>query len=61
MYLPPFELERWFARYEFNVKFNLCASCAGASNTAELLELAGPGSTDTYLGLNLDYIPSEGS
>jgi len=59
--LPVFDLERWFARYEFNVEHNLCASCAGTAGTGDILTLAGEEGLKGYLSLDLDYIPSEGT
>lgn len=61
MKLQPFQLERWFADYEFQVKYNLCASCAGPTSTGDLLKLAGKDGFDRYTALGLDYIPSEGT
>ena len=40
MDLPPFALERWFARFEFAVPWILCASAVEAMGLAELLALA---------------------
>ncbi|MHB0886606.1 MAG: aminotransferase class I/II-fold pyridoxal phosphate-dependent enzyme [Bacillota bacterium] len=61
MRVRPFELERWFDQYEFQVDLNLSASCAAATGTAELLELAGPDAKRAYLDLNLDYIEASGT
>lgn len=61
MKLPPFDLERWFARYEFEVKNNMCASCASPTTTGELLELAGGEAVSAYLKLGLDYIENPGT
>lgn len=61
MRLKPFELERWFALYEFEVENNMCASCAEMTSTADLLNLAGPKKTEQYLNLSLDYIPNPGT
>jgi len=59
--LPPFALERWFARYEFSVRINLCASCAPATSTADLLSLGGERAREDYLRLGLDYLPNQGT
>ncbi|MBE3588354.1 MAG: hypothetical protein IMW93_07355 [Thermoanaerobacteraceae bacterium] len=53
MKLPPFALERWFARYEFAVEINLCASCAPVTSTGVLLSLAGEDARERYLQLEL--------
>lgn len=58
--LPPFELERWFVEYEFNVRLNLAASCAAPTSNAELLALAGDEDRRRYAELNLDYIENPG-
>ncbi|MEG6616227.1 aminotransferase class I/II-fold pyridoxal phosphate-dependent enzyme [Peptococcaceae bacterium 1198_IL3148] len=60
MKIKPFLLERWFAKYEFVVKHNLCASCASATTTADLLTMAGQAKAEEYLNLNLDYTPNPG-
>ncbi len=61
MRIRPFKLERWFDEYEFRVDLNLSASCAAATGTTELLELAGPEAKSTYLNLSLDYIEAAGT
>ena len=61
MRIPLFELERWFDQYEFGVELNISASCAAATGTAELLELAGPDARRAYLDLSLDYIQAPGT
>ncbi len=60
MQLKPFLLERWFAKYEFEVKHNLCASCASSTNTTRLLRLAGLDVANEYLSLDLDYTQNPG-
>ena len=40
MQMPPFKLERYFAEYEFNVDFVLCASDCESSAIQELLDFA---------------------
>lgn len=39
MTLPPFELERYFARYEFNVAYSLCSSDCESVTIGDLLAL----------------------
>ena len=39
MNLPPFKLERYFAKYEFNTEFLLCASDCESLSIADLLAL----------------------
>jgi len=63
MNLPPFKLERFFARYEFNTKYLLCSSDCESMSVADLLALdADPAGTarqfqQTWLG----YTESQGS
>jgi len=59
MKLPPFALERWFARYEFSVRHLLCASDCESMSVAELLALE-PGSGERFLELRLGYTESPG-
>jgi aspartate/methionine/tyrosine aminotransferase len=61
MQIKPFELERWFALYEFEVENNMCASCAEETSTGQLLELAGSSKVEEYLNLPLNYIPNPGN
>ena len=60
MRLPDFTLERWFARFEFSVRFNLCASDVEGMPVAELLALADPASRALWDGLSLGYTESAG-
>lgn len=60
MRLPDFALERWFARFEFAVRCNLCASDVEGMTLAELLALADPASRELWEGLALGYTESEG-
>lgn len=39
MQLPPFKLERYFAKYEFNVQYTLCSSDCESVTTGALLDL----------------------
>src|SRR5215472_15240750 len=62
LHVPAFNLERWFAEFEFVEGMrNLAASGPFAVKTSELLELGGSETTDRYLNLGLDYIENPGS
>ena len=62
LHIPPFNLERWFAEFEFVPGMrNLAASGPFAVRTSELLELEGAETTTRYLNLDLDYIENPGS
>lgn len=62
--IAPFAVERWFARYEFKVTYNLAESCVLPLRVEELLALAGGGdgaaATATALNTRLGYIESDG-
>lgn len=60
MNLPPFKLERFFAKYEFNTEFLLCSSDCEAMPIAELLALE-PGSAEKFQQVWLGYTESQGS
>ena len=60
MQLPPFELERYFAAYEFEVPHHLCASDCESFSTSELLELE-PGAQQGFMELRHGYTESSGS
>lgn len=60
MPLQPFKLERYFARYEFSVKYLLCASDCEAMNIADLLALE-PGSAEQFTQTWLGYTESAGA
>lgn len=60
MQLPDFALERWFARFEFSVRFNLCASDVEGMPLEDLLALADPASRALWEGLGLGYTESAG-
>src|SRR5215207_1050797 len=60
MNLPPFKLERFFARYEFNTKYLLCSSDCEAMSVAELLALE-EGATQKFQQTWLGYTESQGS
>ncbi len=60
MTLPPFKLERYFARYEFNTEFLLCSSDCEAMSIADLLALE-PGAAEKFQSTWLGYTESLGS
>lgn len=60
MHLPPFKLERYFAKYEFNTEFLLCSSDCEAMSIADLLALE-PGSVEKFQNVWLGYTESQGS
>lgn len=57
MQLAPFGVERWLARYEFAVPYNIAESCARPLSLAELAELAGGGLAGD---LRLGYVDAAG-
>ena len=59
MTLPPFKLERYFAKYEFNAEFLLCSSDCEAMSIADLLALE-PGSAEKFQSTWLGYTESPG-
>lgn len=60
MQLRDFALERYFARWEFAVKFNLCASDVEPVGLDELLALADAQCRGLWSGLRLGYTESQG-
>jgi aspartate/methionine/tyrosine aminotransferase len=60
MNLRPFKLERYFAEYEFKVRFLLSASDCEGLAMAELLEMASPESLDLWRNLKLGYTETPG-
>jgi aspartate/methionine/tyrosine aminotransferase len=60
MRLPDFELERFFARWEFSVEHNLCASDVEGFPMAELLRRADPEARALWDGLALGYTEAPG-
>ncbi len=60
MTLPPFKLERYFAKYEFNTKFLLCSSDCEALSIADLLAFE-PGAATEFQNTWLGYTESQGS
>jgi len=60
MRIEEFQLERYFARYEFAVRHLLCASDVEAWPMADLLALADPEALALWHGLHLGYTEASG-
>ncbi|HNN14847.1 MAG TPA: aminotransferase class I/II-fold pyridoxal phosphate-dependent enzyme [Anaerolineales bacterium] len=60
MKLPPFKLERYFAKYEFNTEFLLCSSDCESMSVADLLVLE-EGAAERFHNHWLGYTESLGS
>lgn len=60
MNLPPFKLERYFAKYEFNTEFLLCSSDCEAMSIADLLAFE-EGAAEKLQNIWLGYTESQGS
>lgn len=60
MQLPPFKLERYFARYEFDVRHLLCSSDCESVTVKDLLSLEA-GAADALERLWLGYTESRGA
>jgi aspartate/methionine/tyrosine aminotransferase len=60
MQIPPFKLERYFAKYEFNVDYVLCASDCESLAIQDLLALE-PNAADRFRQHWLGYTESMGS
>ena len=60
MQLPAFKLERYFAQYEFNVKYVLCASDCESFSIQDLLAFE-PDAADQFNQHWLGYTESQGS
>lgn len=60
MQLPPFKLERYFAKYEFNTEYLLCSSDCEAMSVADLLALE-PDAAERFQNVWLGYTESQGS
>lgn len=60
MLLPPFKLERYFAKYEFNTEFLLCSSDCEAMSIADLLSIE-DGAAEKFQNTWLGYTESLGS
>lgn len=59
MTLPPFALERWFARHEFSARHLLCTSDCETVSVGDLLALE-PDARERFLDLRLGYTESPG-
>ncbi len=60
MNLPPFKLERYFAKHEFNTEFLLCSSDCEAMSIADLLAFE-EGAAEKLQNTWLGYTESQGS
>src|SRR5512136_914699 len=60
MQITPFKLERYFAQYEFKVKYLLSPSDCESLSMAELLQRADPDSLALWNELRLGYTESPG-
>src|SRR5215208_7206353 len=60
MNLPPFKLERYFAKYEFNTQYLLCSSDCESMSIAELLAFE-PEAAEKFQQVWLGYTESQGS
>ena len=60
MTIASFKLERYFALYEFKVKYLLSPSDCESLSMAELLRMAAPESLELWQGLSLGYTESQG-
>lgn len=60
MNLPPFKLERYFAKYEFTTEYLLCSSDCEAISIADLLALE-EGAAERFQNVWLGYTESQGS
>ena len=59
--LPDFKLETYFSRWEFNIKYNLCASDTEAVSLRELLSLANKEDKKIWDDLRFGYTETYGS
>jgi len=60
MKLKPFELERYFAKYEFSVKHLLSSSDCDGMQMSDVLALADPQTKELWSKLTLGYTESQG-
>jgi aspartate/methionine/tyrosine aminotransferase len=60
MHLPPFKLERYFAKYEFTTEFLLCSSDCESMSIADLLAFE-DGAAEKFQNVWLGYTESQGS
>lgn len=56
----PFELERYFAKYEFTAKYLLCCSDCEAVSLKEILALADDECKDLWENMTLGYATTPG-
>ncbi|MDD2621322.1 MAG: aminotransferase class I/II-fold pyridoxal phosphate-dependent enzyme [Syntrophomonadaceae bacterium] len=61
MKLADFELERYFARYEFNAPYLLCCSDCETITIQDILQLEGEASVTDFMNLALGYTEAPGS
>ncbi|MGE5072582.1 MAG: hypothetical protein ACM3MF_04070, partial [Anaerolineae bacterium] len=59
MQLPPFKLERYFAKYEFNTEYLLCSSDCQSMTIGDLLSLE-PEAAEAFQRQWLGYTESTG-
>ena len=57
---PPFKLERYFAKYEFNVRYMLSSSDPEPVSMQELLKMADGECKTLWENLSLGYTESQG-
>jgi hypothetical protein len=57
MHIPPFELERYFARHEFEAPYLLCCSDCESMTAGDLLRMS-PGAQKDFENLWLGYTES---
>lgn len=60
MEIPPFQLERYFAKYEFSTRYLLSSSDCESLSQRELLSMADSGMVDLWEKLKLGYTESWG-
>lgn len=60
MKIPPFTLERYFAKHEFSARFLLSSSDCESLRLPELLEMASPEIRATWDNLSFGYTESQG-
>ena len=60
-YLPDFKLETYFSRWEFNAKYNLCASDTESLSFKSLFELADDSDKNLLEEITFGYTKTYGS
>ena len=60
MPFPPFKLEEFWKKYEFNAPYLLCPSDVESWSLGELVGLADPESKELWTNLRLGYTESPG-